>query len=368
MIKFLHTSDLQLDAPFGFLGERGAAHRQRVRDTLNRIVDLAQRDSYHALLISGDLFNDNRPSRSTVSFVIQTLSKLTIPVCILPGNHDCYDKNSIYRKMEFPRNVHILSDVPSYLDLPELDLTVTGNALLTRHGHESSLKGISRKGDRQWFVVLAHGNVQIPGVVENAERPIQLHEIEACGADYVALGDWHKLADYSQGRVKAFYSGAPEPMALDQDGAGYVVGVTLSDKGVEVNPIHIGTVGVGRLNLDVTDLSEDAVLTQIKAKAGPTLMLDVTLSGLTSVGQVLDVDQVRDAAAKDFYYLRVSDQSHVELANIDPSEFPEIQVIGQYVRMLSQRISQANNERDRRIAERALQLGIALLRGESMPE
>jgi len=166
MIKLLHTADVQLDAPFAFLGDKGEAHRQQLYDTFKKIVELARNEKYDILLIAGDLFNDNRPSRTTVNLVAQALSNLTIPVCILPGNHDCYDSSSIYRKVSFPPNVRILSESPTFLDFPELDLMVAGNALLSRHTQISILKGIVRRDERRWFIVMAHGNIQIPGFVK----------------------------------------------------------------------------------------------------------------------------------------------------------------------------------------------------------
>ncbi len=366
MLKLLHTSDLQLDAPFEFLAQKGRLHRQHLLQTFKKIVELARSANYDMLLIAGDLFNDNRPSHATVNSVIQVLADIQIPVCILPGNHDCYEKTSVYRNASFPPNVQILSETPSYFDFPDLDLTIAGNAILTRHGQKSSLEGITRRGDRRWFVVLAHGNLQIPSVVKSTERPIQPNEIEACGADYVALGDWHTFRDYSQSRVKAFYSGGPEPTALDQNGSGFVASIALSERGVEVQPIRVGTVESNQLTLDVTGLSEPEVLEKIKARAKSTLMLNVTLAGMVSIGQRLDPTELEEAAAEGFYLLRVSDQSQLEIAKIDPSNYPEVQVIGQYVRMLSEKIRTAADEKEKRIAEQALQLGIALLQGDSV--
>jgi len=142
--------------------------------------------------------------------------------------------------------------------------------------------------------------------------------------------------------------------------------VTLSEKGVDVQPIRIGTLEADSLTVDVTGLSEQDILAQINTRGNPTLMLDVTLSGLVAVGQVLDIDQFQQAAADDFYWLRISNQSHVALANIDLSEFPDSQVIGQYVRMLRDKANTTHDEQDKRITEQALQLGIALLRGEAV--
>jgi DNA repair protein SbcD/Mre11 len=375
-LRLLHTSDLQLDAPFAFLGEKGVAHRQQLRATFSRIAELARQGGYSLLLIAGDLFNDNRPSRSSLDLVRETLAALPIPVCILPGNHDCYDRASVYRREAFPANVHILTETPSVMDFPELDLAVSGNAVLSRHSTESGLRGITginatagldgteRRHARRWHVVMAHGNVCIPGRVQDPERPILPEEIAACGADYVALGDWHAFASYSQATVPAFYSGAPEPTSLDAAGSGFVASITLSDRGVAVEPVRVGRTETVRLSIDITGRSECEIIGLIRQQAKPTLMLDVVLRGMAAVDQVIDPERVVDESAGGFYWLRVTNQSHLELAHLDPADYPETQVIGQYVRMLTRRIQTAANEVEKSRTERALQLGVALLRGQ----
>ena len=131
MVKMLHTSDVQLDAPFHFLGNKGQRHRQQLRETFRRIVDMAAEAEFDLLLITGDLFNDNRPHQDTVDFVVSQVGRLDIPVCILPGNHDCYDDTSVYRKARFPDNVVIFTEQPTIREFAELDVAVYGNAILS---------------------------------------------------------------------------------------------------------------------------------------------------------------------------------------------------------------------------------------------
>jgi DNA repair protein SbcD/Mre11 len=367
-LRLLHTSDVQMDAPFAFLGERGAAHRQQLRTTFRSVTELAARGGYHVLLIAGDLFNDNRPSRASVTLVQDALAALPIPVCLLPGNHDCFDRSSVYRREVFPPNVHILTETPAVVDFPELDLAISGNAVLSHQSSAGGLRGVVRRDERRWNVALAHGNVCIPGRVHDPVRPIQPEDIAACRADYVALGDWHGFADYSQPGVAAFYSGAPEPTSLDAAGSGRVASITLSDQGVNVEPIRVGRTETDRLSLDVAGRSESDLIALIRRRAQPTLMLDVVLRGMAGVDQVIDSERIVAEAASAFYWLRVADQSHLELAHLHPADFPETQVIGQYVRLLTEQIQSASSEADRRRAERALQLGVALLRGrEALP-
>ncbi len=362
-LKLLHTSDLQLDAPFTFLGEKGAAHRQQLRATFRRIVEMARQGGYDLLLIAGDLFNDNRPCRATLSIVQESLAALPVPVCILPGNHDCYDRTSVYRRDGFSPNVHILTEMPSVLDFPALNLTVSGNAILSRHGADSVLRNLQRRPSRRWHVAMAHGNVCVPGYIDDPERPISPEAIAACDVDYLALGDWHAFACKSQQGVAAFYSGAPEPTSLDASGSGYVASVTLSDEGVSVEPLRVGATETARLSLDVTGRTEREVIVLIAERAKPSLMLDVVLHGSSAVEEVIDSERVCAEAAGGFYWLRVTSQAHPAVEHMDAVDYPETHVIGQYVRLLKQRIDSAASDGERTRAERALQLGVALLRG-----
>jgi exonuclease SbcD len=368
-LRLLHTSDLQLDAPFAFLGEKGAGHRKQVRATFKRILELAREGKYDILLIAGDLFNDNRPSRSSLGMVQDGFAALPLPVCILPGNHDCYDRNSVYRREVFPANVHILTETPSVVDFPDLNLVVTGNAVLSRQSTAGSLRGIARRAERRWNVAMAHGNVCIPGLVQDPLRPIQPGEIASCPVDYIALGDWHAFVSHSQSPVTAFYCGAPEPMSLAASGSGYVASVTLSSEGLErvqVQPVRVGGIEADRLSVDVTGRSEREIVSLMNQRARPSLMLDVVLRGLAAVDQIIDAERIAEEAAGGFYWLRVTDQSHLEPAQLDPAEYPETQVIGQYMRILSRRIENSANETERTRAEGALRLGVALLRGREV--
>jgi len=365
MLKLLHTADIQLDAPFTFLGTKGAPHRQQLRETFARIVQIAEESGYDMLLIAGDLFNNNHPSQSTVDFVRRQLGRLDIPVIILPGNHDSYDKRSVYRRESFPPNVHILTEQPTYLDCPDLDLTVAGRPLASSHDSKSPLLGVARQGERRWFVALAHGNMQI-GMVESSERPIQPDEIAATQADYVALGDWHSFADCSQGGVTAYYAGAPEPTGVNQEGSGYVAGITLTETGVQVDQLRVGRTRAYSIELDVTGLTEGDVIARLRDKADPDLMLAVNLTGMKAIDHFLDVETIQQAAADGFYWLRVRDKAVTALDSIDPADYPETQVIGQYIHLLSERIESASTEHERHIAEEALQLGVALLQGKEV--
>lgn len=363
MIKILHTSDIQLDAPFHFLGDKGQRHRQQLRETFRRIVDLAaHHDEFDLLLITGDLFNDNQPSQDTIDFVTSQLGRLDIPVCILPGNHDCYDGTSVYRKARFPDNVVVFTEQPTVQEFAELDVTVYGNAIVSSQSRLSPLRGLARTGTMHWHIALAHGNLVRPDIVD-PPRPIRPEEISASGMDYVAMGDWHAFADHSEGTVKAFYSGAPEPTAMGQKGTGYIACVEIDENGVRVSPRRVGAISTDEMSVDVSGKSVTEVVEFIQARANPDLMLKVILVGLSELGAVLDTEKLQQELAPCFYHIECSDQSHPQIESIFPADFPEELVIGKFVRLMQARIEDAADDTERRRAEQALQVGVALLQG-----
>jgi DNA repair exonuclease SbcCD nuclease subunit len=364
-MKILHTSDLQLDAPFLFLGEGGQRHREQLLKALDEIVEIALEGDYQLLLIAGDLFNSNHPQQMTVDFVLSLLGKLPMPICLLPGNHDPYDANSIYRRVTFPTNTVVFTDQMREVVFPMLDCAVYGNAVVSKAQENGPLEGLKPSQEVRWHIAMAHGNV-VTGMVASPDRPIYLEEIENCGMDYVALGDWHSFADHSQGSVRACYSGAPEPTAFDQYGAGYVASVTLDERGCHVEKLSVGRVQAEQVSINLSGCSDSDVLDQIMEHAGESKMLEVFLSGMTDVGTVLDPDRLESLLTSHFYAVRIRDQSHPALNEISLEDFESQDVIGQFIRVMQGRIQAAPDEATALRTMRALQLGVALLQGKDV--
>lgn len=77
MFRFLHLADVHLDTTFLC---RTAALRSRLRDALReavkRAVDCAIEEDVHAVLVAGDLFDNERLSFATEQFLSEQLSRL----------------------------------------------------------------------------------------------------------------------------------------------------------------------------------------------------------------------------------------------------------------------------------------------------
>lgn len=368
MIKILHTADVHLGREFPFLGDRGKEHRNQLLRTFEKIVDLAISENVSLLLIAGDLFDTNRVHGIIIGKVRAAFRKLEnkgIPVCILPGTHDVYNEDSIYRFVGFPSNVTVFTPEHDKEIFDGLDLTVYGKAFEDKVSGESPIRGLSIVEESNFHIGMAHCSIRIKGRIEKDTMILDRKEIANSGFDYLALGHWHSFEDFSQGNTKAFYCGSPEPISMDQKGAGNVAIVAIHGKGnVTVEPVQVGTKRLEAIIIDVSSAkSDDPIIEMIEAKADRTLILEATLAGLCSMDYDLNSQQIEDQLGGQFFCLRVLDKSHPKLEEVWSENIPEETVAGKYIKMMQHRIASASSEEDKEIYEEALKLGVAMLQG-----
>ena len=180
---------------------------------LVRLVDAAVARRVDLVVLVGDTFDHNRVGPATVSLVVDALARLSVPVVVLPGNHDPLVEGSVYDRADLPRHVHVLrAGEGETLELAALGVEVWGRAH-TSYGDSRPLAEPPPRGHQPWQVALAHGHL-----VRSAEDRLRSYlitsdEIAACGRDYVALGHWDVQRDVSAGGVTAWYSGSPTRFA-----------------------------------------------------------------------------------------------------------------------------------------------------------
>jgi DNA repair exonuclease SbcCD nuclease subunit len=208
--RLVHTSDLHLGAAYGSWHGRDADHGLPL---LERVVAAALAERADALLLVGDIFDSNRVGDALVTAVARMLTSLTLPVVFLPGNHDCYTADSVYRRLERAcagaANVHIVrSPQGETVRLPSLDLALWGRPHVD-YDDCRPLAELPPRGPERWQVAMAHGHYVRDRHDLGRSYLIFPEDIAASGRDYVALGHWDLHADVSAGGVVAAYSGSP---------------------------------------------------------------------------------------------------------------------------------------------------------------
>ncbi|MBV9250410.1 MAG: metallophosphoesterase [Acetobacteraceae bacterium] len=205
-IVLVHTSDLHIDddgSEPGYDGDGTAG--------LRWVLEKARAVQADLLLLAGDTFDHNRQSAAILDRVTRVLEGAGHPVLILPGNHDPLSRDSVYRRSDIAAvpYVHILGLThETTVSFPEHDLEIWGHA----HRDYDNMAPLRTPRPRtaQWHIVMAHGHYEPDGVARlHPSWLISDQEIEATGADYVALGHWNRAARVGNGSVPAFYSGSP---------------------------------------------------------------------------------------------------------------------------------------------------------------
>lgn len=357
MIRLLHTADVHLGARHADLGEQAAAQRERQFAAFRRSVDLAIEERVDLFLVAGDLFDSNTQPRRSVERVAAELHRLvqaTIRSVIIPGTHDVYDRSSIYRAYDLaalagaPAGgdmvVVLTPDRPDVV-LPALDAVVYGRVFDTKRAPRSPLAGFDVHGETRatWRIGMIHGALSIPGRTDGDDVVFEAGEIAASGLDYLALGHWHSMLSARAGGVPYAYSGAPEPVAVDQDRAGNVLLVTLDlvdgARTATVQERIVGRTRFERLDVDAAEVPSQATLiARLLTHAHPDLVLDVRLTGVRPDQLDLDLDEVEPALAPSFSRIRVRDLSAPGLA-IGPVP-PAETIAGAFIRDVEARISE----------------------------
>lgn len=395
MPRLLHMADVHLGARHDDLGPAAVAQRERQFAAFHRAVELALTEKVDLVLIAGDLFDSNAQPRRSVERAAAELNRLIerhIPVVLIPGTHDCYEPSSIYRVFDVPgmagspagsNMVTVLTDSKSKVDFPQLDITVHGLVFATKRAPRSPLAGFTAIKNAEpedgaafgsapprplaWQIGMIHGSLAMPGKFERDDVLFTEAEVGASGLHYLALGHWHSFREGRAGNTTWAYSGAPEMVALDQDGAGQVLIVELADRDgrvtVAVQPHAVGRTKFEKLELDAAAIASQADLERLlRERAGPDRVLDVRVVGVKPEKLDLNVDELERQLHGNFLRLRVRDSSIAALSEAPLA--PPDTILGALSRDFGARIvdheSRGDNERAAELRE-ALRISIALL-------
>jgi DNA repair exonuclease SbcCD nuclease subunit len=391
VLRLLHTADVHLGARHADLGEGASAQRERQYAAFRATLDLAIQEQVDLVLIAGDLFDSNTQPKRSVERVATDLARLKaakIRTVILPGTHDVYDRASIYRAYDLKAlsgsGVHedwltVLTPEQPWVRLGACDVLVVGVVHDTkrapREALAAALAAVPADESATWRIGLVHGALAIPGRTDGDEVVVTTDEIAATGLDYLALGHWHSTQQGTAGDTIWAYSGAPEPVAVDQDKAGSVLLVTLDDaKGVHqvtVEPRTVGRTRFQALEIDARDVvSQPALVERLGAEADPDLVLDVRLVGVRPDELDLDPGEVETELRDRFLRVRVRDRS---LPALTEGALPSADTVaGAFIRNVEARIAEleaAGGEADADAAGElrdVLRLGRLLLAGHEV--
>ncbi|MDT5155259.1 MAG: hypothetical protein QOI01_6992 [Mycobacterium sp.] len=323
-MRFLHTADWQLGMTRHFLnGEAQPRYSAARRDAVAGLGALAAETGAEFIVVAGDVFEHNQLAPRDISQSLEAMRAITVPVYLLPGNHDPLDASSVYTSALFlaerPDNVIVLNRAGVHEVRPGLQIVA---APWRSKKPNTDLVGEVLDGltaDGVTRVVVGHGGVDLFEPDRDKPSLIRLATVEAALArgavHYVALGDKHSRTDVgSTGRV--WYSGSPEVTNYDhiEPDPGHVLVVDVDEDDPE-RAVRVAGRRVGRWRFvtlrrsvdtarDVVDL--DINLDQLPDKE--RTVVQIALTGTLTVTDKAALDACLDRYARLFAALSTWDR------------------------------------------------------------
>jgi DNA repair exonuclease SbcCD nuclease subunit len=389
-LTLLQFSDLHLGAPgyapsLGLPAEERRALREDLEAVLERLAGLAREREVDAVLVPGDLFDDESVDLDSVALAVGAFASLApIPVLVAPGNHDPYRPDGYYGPVllpargrpAWPENVVLFrSEAWTTVPLPRREeISVTGSAYLRPVTlEERRLRERIPRPDSALSLLLLHGSRD--GFAPRGKRltlPFSEEELLAQGFTYTALGHYHEhsVVRDGEGLVRAAYAGCPQGRGLDETGARGALILTVTERGaeeVELVPtaerlVHRLAVEVGRLE------GEEALLEALgaaldEAGVGARDLVVAELRGRVAPGAapVLSpgalADRVGHVELRLFGLLPDYDLESYRSGQASPSTETR------FARRLLEAIDAAEDPAERELLREALYIGLDALNG-----
>ncbi|HEY7738537.1 MAG TPA: metallophosphoesterase [Candidatus Limnocylindria bacterium] len=332
-MKLLHFADLHLDAPFAWL-EPDAARRRRQhrRDTLTRILALAEAESVDAVLCAGDLFEHDRVQPDTIAFLQASFARSTRPIYLAPGNHDWYGPQSPYAVTAWSPNVHVFTEAALRPVALEAGVTLWGAAHRAPANTDGFFAGfrvdqpgihlaVAHASERSWL------DAQESGKTPHA--PFDAAEIAAAGLSHAFLGHFHLPKDAE----RHTYPGNPDPLEFGEVGERGAVLATVGDDGRvtrERRPVAVSQVHDVEISVDGCEHADD-IRDRVSAVLGGLRgSVRVTLTGTVAPAVRVDgADLVSLAAHLEGLVIR---RERVTVGYDLPAIAEEATVRGQFLR------------------------------------
>ena len=216
-LRILHIADVHLDTAFS---GRDEALRRKLRDACRQAfsgaIDVAIGRGVHALLIAGDLFDNERLSFATEKLLLAEMDRMNdagIQVFYATGNHDPGRANYRAQQLDWPDNVHLFASAkPETIRILARDGTEAG--WVTAAGHTSQRESKNLAADYPSasaelpHIGMLHTQVLSASGAENHERyaPCSITDLQVPNYDYWALGHVHLRQRVSE-LVEAWYPG-----------------------------------------------------------------------------------------------------------------------------------------------------------------
>lgn len=377
MVRFIHTSDWQLGMTRYFLSEEAQARFTQARfDAIRTIGRLAVEERCEFVAVCGDVFESNQVDRRTVARALEALGTVSVPVYLLPGNHDPLEASSVFSSPTFrerkPSNVHVIEEAAPIDIAPGVQ--IIGAPWTSKRPLRDLVAAVCadlRPSHGTTRILLAHGAVD--NLSPDRENPalIRLADAEASLADgrihYVALGDRHSLTQVGEtGRI--WYSGTPEQTDFDEVAPGHALVVEVAMNGVTASKREVGTWRFLKARFDLANDADLEALERwlIEVDNKERTILRLGFRGTLTLRQQARVESIIEHAKDLFAAVQIPEDESNLLVLPSDSDFADLDLSG-FARTATERLRSGTEDggHGARTARDALALLVRLAGGSS---
>ncbi|MFK7914490.1 MAG: exonuclease SbcCD subunit D [Pseudomonadales bacterium] len=250
-MRFIHTSDWQLGMTRALLHPEADARFGQARiDAIKTIGQLALEHRAQFIVVAGDVFESNQLSQQTLMRALDALEQVSVPIFLLPGNHDPLDGTAIFDSPAFAQcgdHIVVIRDQRPQ-PVPGLDnVEVVGAPWFSKAPSEDlcgAMAAATEPAEAGTLrIALAHGQVDAMSPDANQAALIDLQRAERALAEgrfhYLALGDRHSVTEVG-GSGRIWFSGAPVATAFDEQQPNQALLVSLDEHQCQVEPLDTG--------------------------------------------------------------------------------------------------------------------------------
>lgn len=367
-LKFLHCSDIHLDAPFvGLTSEKSEERRRELRSTFMRMMELVRERQIDYVLMSGDLFETRFVTNATIELLVRELRNCpSTKFIIAPGKHDCYEGNPIYLSGRLPSNCYVFSSEHlSKFDFEQDRVTVYGWAFVKEEMTASPL--YDNHVDDGSRINIVCGYADLDGSIESTCCPVSVADMNHFGADYYAFGSKHERTEFvKRGGSMYSYSGSLECTGFDDPYVGGVklINIDYNEGELSMDGKHVafGHLRFEREVIDITGVDANNEITNrisqliSSKKYGIETALRVELVGYIDPRFI--VPRHLECDAFGLYYFEMLDKT-VPLYGTEHFK-RDMSVAGELFRRLRPML-ESEDEEERLVASRAFRVGLAAL-------
>jgi DNA repair exonuclease SbcCD nuclease subunit len=288
VVRFLHTADWHLGAPFPGRERADELRKARLK-TVTRVLEIAATLEVDFVLVAGDIFESNSVAASLLYSLKNTLAAAPCPVYIIPGNHDPLSQDSIYgvrdEWRELPPKVVVMKSQEA---LAAPGATIYPCPCVSKYATLDPTSWIPPRKEGEIRIGVAHGSWQVNPELLKDDYPIALSAAEDRDLDYLALGHWHSTMPGPEKQGRVHYSGTPETLSYGEENSGNVLLVEIEGPGARP-AVRAERAGTYRWLTSAVALHDDASIAALRTRlmsieAPATTLLRLLISGVASAG------------------------------------------------------------------------------------